>query len=355
MNPILTEDLNRLLERKDIDWDYFRNSSFLITGATGLIGSLLVKALLNFNERKNGNISVSVLVRDREKAEAIFTGWPEVRYLIGSVEEGVNENDFDYVVHCASPTRSRFFVEKPVETIDTIVLGTGRILKSLKDSTRLKKFLYLSSMESYGVLDDQNVTEDKQGFIDPLNVRSSYSLGKRMAELYTRSYGQEYGLSTVIARLAMTFGAGIPANDNRVVKYFCDCAVRGEDIIIKSTGRTVVNMVYTADALAGILVLLQKGESGQAYNIVCDGERETIADMADTVASLAEKPIAVRYEQASAANGFAPDNTMVLSSEKIRQLGWQPEHDFRQALSRTCQYEKAAENDNSGIRNRTGI
>ncbi|MBQ6654682.1 MAG: NAD(P)-dependent oxidoreductase [Erysipelotrichaceae bacterium] len=340
MSAVLQQDFSGLLERRDIDWDYFRNSSFLITGATGLIGSLLARLLIEFSERKEGNVSVTVLVRDRKKAEELFSGYPQVRYLIGSVEEGISEDNFDFVVHCASPTRSKLFVEKPVETIDTIVMGTGRILNSLKDSKRLKKFMYLSSMESYGVLDDGEVTEEKQGYIDPLNVRSSYSLGKRMAELYTHSYGEEYGINTAIARLAMTFGAGIPASDNRVVKYFCDCAVKGEDIVIRSTGRTVVNMVYTADALAGILVLLQKGENGQAYNIVCDNSGVTIADMANEVAAISDKKISVRYEQASSANGFAPDNTMVLNGKKIRELGWKAEHGFHDALERTYQYER---------------
>ncbi|MCR5067715.1 MAG: NAD(P)-dependent oxidoreductase [Erysipelotrichaceae bacterium] len=337
MNSVVAQDFDSLLERKDINWDYFRNSSFLITGATGLIGSLLAKALMNFNEKKNGGVSVTILVRDRKKAEEIFSGYPAIRYLIGSVENGISEDDFDFVVHCASPTRSRFFIEKPVETIDTIVNGTGKLLNSLKDSKRLKKFLYLSSMESYGVLNDEDVTEEKQGYIDPLNVRSSYSLGKRMAELYTRSYGEEYGINTVIARLAMTFGAGIPANDNRVVKYFCDCAVNGEDIVIKSTGKTVVNMVYTADALAAVLVLLKSGENGQAYNVVAGGARATISDMADLVAKLSEKKISVRYE-AALNSGFAPDNTMVLSGKKIRALGWQSEFDLPRALIRTYQY-----------------
>ena len=106
---------------------------YLITGATGLIGSLLVRTLQRFNEEKQGNVRISVLVRDRAKAEALFGG-SEVNYLIGSVEQGISETDFDFVVHCASPTRSRFFVEKPVETCDTIVRGTRQMLESLKNS-----------------------------------------------------------------------------------------------------------------------------------------------------------------------------------------------------------------------------
>ncbi len=213
------------------------------------------------------------------------------------------------------------------------------MLESLKDSRRLRKFLYLSSMECYGTLDDQKVTEEKQGYIDPLNVRSSYSLGKRMAELYVKSYSQEYGVPALIARLAMTFGAGIPADDNRVVKSFCDCAVRGQDIVIKSTGRTIVNMVYTADALAGILVLLERGEISQAYNVAADAKQASIADMAGILADFSDEKIEVRFETASSANGFAPDNTMVLCNEKLRKLGWKCEHGFEKALKRTYLYE----------------
>ena len=97
--------------------------------------------------------------------------------------------------------------------MNTAINGTQRVLEIAKER-QVKGMVYLSSMEMYGVLDSENVTENDLGYIDPLNVRSSYSQGKRTSELYCFSYMSEYDIPVKIARIAMTFGAGLPKTEN---------------------------------------------------------------------------------------------------------------------------------------------
>lgn len=338
MNDILKEDIRNICENTNIDWEKYYNSSFLITGATGLIGSLIVRTLLYLNENNNANIKLYLEVLNKNHGLSLFKEQKQIEYIEAPVENIPEiEGDIDYVIHLASPTSSRFFVEHPVETLDTIVGGTRRILEICK-SKHIKKMLYFSSMEMYGVLSSDNVKESDLGYINNLNERSSYSEGKRMAELYCYSYFKQYDIPVTIIRLAMCFGSGIARNENRVYKVFIDQALDGKDIEVKSTGKTILNFIYTFDALKGIFTLLSRGNNGEAYNIGSDPTNYTIMDMANFVAKYCNVNVVQNIPQGNA--GFAPENHMVLNNAKLKTLGWEPDYNVEKALERTIEYLK---------------
>ena len=184
MNKILKEDLLQVVQNSKSDFESFRNQTFLITGSTGLIGSLIVKSILLCNDVLKTNIKLLLIVRNQKKAEAMFRRQDCIQYIESSIEDIVSISDsFDYVIHAATPTKSKYFITYPVETLDASIIGTKKLLDICKEKN-IKRFLYLSSMEMYGVLNDEKVTEDKLGYLDNLDVRSSYSMGKRIAELY---------------------------------------------------------------------------------------------------------------------------------------------------------------------------
>ena len=256
MNSILKEDIEEVANSKLIDWRKLENKTIFITGGTGLIGTVLVKAIMHRNERYNSNINMILFVIDEKMAIDIFGIDSHIKYIEGDISEyTTKELDIDYIIHGASPTQSKFFIQNPVETLDISVIGTKKILEQAKKS-KIKSMVYLSSMEMYGVLDSENVTEDMLGYINPLNVRSSYSEGKRVCELYNYSYYSEYGVPTKIARLAQTFGAGVSANETRVYKAFVDSIIDKKDITLKTEGTTNINYSYTTDTVIGILFIL---------------------------------------------------------------------------------------------------
>ena len=212
MNSILEEDIKNIADSNLVNWQEFNNKSILITGATGLICSIMIKAFC----KKKLNLKMYLLVRNKENAKQMYGENENIEYIESSIENfNVEDIKVDYIIHAASPTKSKFFVEKPVETLNTAVLGTKNILEFAKN-IGIKSMVYLSSMEMYGTINDENVTEEKLGYINTLNVRSSYSEGKRVCELYCYSYQKEYGVPVKIARIAQTFGAGISKNENRV-------------------------------------------------------------------------------------------------------------------------------------------
>lgn len=335
-SKIMNLDLDYICQSSLIDWSRIDNHSFLITGSTGLIGSVLVKSLL----RRDTNIKIVLPVRSLEKAKSIFGERDNVTYLETDMEHFRCDIQTDYVIHAASPTKSKFFVTYPIETLNSTILGVNNVLDySFKN--HVKSIVYLSSMEMYGVLNADNVTETDLGYIDPLDIRSSYSEGKRVSELYCKSFYKEKNVPVKIARLAMTFGPGISREENRVYKYFCDCILKKEDIVLKSSGETVINFCYTVDAVLGILSILLNGSNGEAYNVVADPTDMTIKDSAIwLIKEYGGKNQRVIFDIPKKEDGFAPVNSMILSNEKIKKIGWAPETNLKDAYHKLLRYLK---------------
>jgi dTDP-glucose 4,6-dehydratase len=203
-DKILEEDLEYIIENEQGMLRFLRNKRILITGATGLIGSQVVKTLLMFNDKCDAGIYIIGVARNKEKADSVFKDWisrKDFRMIFTDICKEINiEDNIDFIIHGANTTISKEYVDKPVETALTIINGTDNILKlAVKHS--IKSMVYLSSMEMYGIPDEKNscMKENMAGYIDPLNVRSSYSEGKRMAENLCACYCKEYGVPVKIA------------------------------------------------------------------------------------------------------------------------------------------------------------
>ena len=340
MDYILKEDIDYIAKSNMIAWNMLEGKSILITGATGLIGSQIVFALDQYNQLNDGKIKIYALVRNVEKAEKIFENHGEyVKVVVGDIRSAIAiEDEIDYIIHGASMTSSKEFVDYPVETILTGMTGTDNVLRFAREKN-VKSMVYLSSLEVYGVTDPdkKSVKEAEYGYIDQLVPRSSYSEGKRMAECLCISYGHEYGVPVKIARLSQTFGPGVSYSDNRVFAQFARCAIEGENIVLKTKGETFRNYCYIRDAITGILCVLLKGKSNEAYNIANKETGINICDMAHLVAdNIAQKQINVVFDIAEDLSkfGYGPTIKIALDTDKIEKLGWKAEVGMKDAFER---------------------
>ncbi|MCM1362159.1 MAG: NAD(P)-dependent oxidoreductase [Clostridiales bacterium] len=299
------------------------NSKILVTGATGLVGSAIVKKLL-----EQGNNKVVALVRNSEKAEKIFADYEtdNLEIMISDICDLKPEAvGVDYIIHAASQTSSKAFVNQPVETINTAIKGTTAILEFARVNP-VKSFVYLSSMEVYGLpVTDEKIYEDHSTNLDTMVVRSCYPESKRMCENICVSYFSEYDVPVKIVRLTQTFGPGVAYNDGRVFAEFARCAIEGRDIVLKTKGETKRNYLYLEDAVDAILAVLMKGENGSAYNAANEDTYCSIYEMAKLVTEkCSNKKISVIIEENEdiAKLGYAPTLKMNLSTEKLKRLGW---------------------------------
>lgn len=313
-------------------------SSYLITGATGLIGGRLLEAIIRKQAKEK--LAIIMPVRNEQIARQILGRYLEnikgVRFVVCDVTDMIRERFpsgmvVDYILHCAAPTESSYMASHPVETADSIVLGTKNALE-LARAFRVKSMVFLSSMEVYGVVPDEGGrrTEEDLGDLKLDAVRSSYPVAKRMAEHYCHIYAKEYSVPVKIARLAQVFGRGVRPTDHRVFMQFAGSAKAGKDIILHTDGKSYGNYCSVEDAVEGILTILHHGIDGEAYNVVNEANTMTIREMAELVASkVATEKISVRVEKKDyAETGYAPHTGLHMSSEKLRRLGWTPKQDL---------------------------
>lgn len=324
-NSIFEEDIKNIIN--DFDMSVFDRKTILVTGATGLIGKLCVKSLLN----SGYNTQVIALVRDEEKAKNIFGESKRLTYLVQDINQRINTTRrVDYIIHAASTTSSKDFVEKPVETIYTAINGSRNILEFAKNK-RLEGMVYLSSLEIYGVNEKENIKERDYGYIDILNPRSSYSESKKMVETMCISYGTEYGVPVKIARLAQTFGAGVSISDNRVFAQFAKAIINKENIILHTKGETKRNYCYTTDAVRGIFTILTKGENNNAYNVANENSYCSISEMAHLLENEYTK---VEYKIDEVNRGYNPTVKIALNTEKLNALGWEAKVNLKEMFDR---------------------
>jgi len=340
-DKIVQEDIEILAEH--INWSALQDSSILITGATGLIGKQLVFLLQYLNKKKNANIKIYALVRNEQKAKMFFDN-TEITFVVNDIRQTVEiAGEINYIIHGASITQSRLFVENPVETIDTAYTGTRNILEFARQK-RVKSIVYLSSMEVFGVTNPQlpEVKENDYGYIDILNPRSSYSESKRLCECLCACYYAEFGVPVKIARLTQTFGAGIDYYDTRVTAQFARCVIEQTDIVLHTEGKTLRPSLYIRDAISSLLTVLFAGNNGEAYTIANKKTAISIRKTAELVATqIAKNKITVKYNITNLKeSGLNQDLYLILNTDKLESLGWKAEVGLEEAYQRMIESMK---------------
>lgn len=294
----------------------------LITGSTGLIGTALVR---RFAAERGATVVAAA--RNVAKAEALFAEFANVKVVEWDVMRpaAFDVGAVDRLVHAAAETASKAFVEKPVETIASVVDGTRNVLEFARRAG-VKSMAYLSTMEVYGAPSAARVTEKDYGYLDPTAVRSSYPEAKRLAENLCVAYAKEYGVPVKVARLTQTFGEGVRYDDGRVFAEFARAVLEKRDIVLKTEGTTARCYCYLGDAVEAIATILEQGVAGEAYTVANEATFCTIREMAERlIAAHPESGSKLVIDTAGAeTRGFAPPFRMNLDCAKLRALGWEP-------------------------------
>lgn len=299
--------------------------TLLITGATGLIGSALVRAVLCCNAGVERPVKLILPVRDPEKAQRLFGSAKNVTVIRADITQPVPvEGNVDYVIHGAGITASRAFVERPDEVLETLFMSTRSTLLLAKE--KQAGYVLLSTMEVYGSpTDGKKITEKHGAEIDTMTARASYPEGKRAAEALVAAYAARYGLDAKAVRLTQTYGPGVDYDDARMFQSFARSAAEGKDIVLYTKGETMRSYLYTADAVSAILTVLVSGTAGRAYNAANEESYCSVLEMAKAVAARSKKGTSVRIEERDPETmGFAPTLRMDLDTSALRALGWQP-------------------------------
>lgn len=338
MNNILKEDIQLFASRFALATE-LEGKTIAVTGSTGLLGACMVHCLLALKAQRGVNLHVVAIARNMEKAVRLFEEEREelsyYQYDFSSTGPFQPKRKVDYLFHFAAPTASKDFIEKPVETMNTVYMGMQNILY-YAEQTKLESLVLASTLEVYGTITDDStpLTEDKQGYLDPMATRSSYPLAKRAAEGLCHNYTVEKQVKVKVARLAQTFGAGVSTQDNRVFAQFARSVIHNEDIILHTTGELSRCYCYTTDAISAMLYILLKGEDGTAYNVANEATYISIRQMAELVAETFNPDHVHVVIEMQEGLGYSPTTKLRLDTQRIQSLGWTPYYNMKDMFGR---------------------
>lgn len=324
---LLREGALRLKENFAHYFAALENQTLLISGGSGLVGSMFIGVLL-CNVK---NIKIYCTTRDKKRALERFqtlgisNSQCDSLIFIKDCKECLEK--IDYLLCCASPTQSQYFVDFPVETIETIYQHTKDLLEFARKN-QSKKIVFLSTMEVYGETQGKNVREEDLGALPVLNPRNCYPAAKRLCEHLMIAYAAQYSLNVCILRLSQVIGAGVSKDDQRVYMAFLNQALEKGEITLLTKGETKRNYLDVFDASSGILLgLLDKNTTG-IYNLANPNIFISILELAKQIAKKvgSKKGVEIPIKQCQKANlsAFLPPFERSLDTSKLQNLGWKP-------------------------------
>ena len=341
---IFKSDLEEITSNGKPYWEKFHKKTFFITGGTGLVGYTVISALAYYNRRHNAGIRIVALVRDltraQEKFAEILADSPCLSFVEGSMEAFPEISEkIDYILHSACPTSSAYFAAHPVDTIRAIVAGTDKGLQ-LAAEKKVAGMVYLSSMEAYGQITEKRLLKENDlGFVDVTDPRSSYPMGKRMAENLCCAYARQYGLRVSVVRLVQCFGPGVARDEQKVFAHMLRSVLAGEDIRLMTDGTKENQYVYTFDAASAIFTLLTDGGAGEVYNVADESTYCSVKEMGQLVIDTLGTPDQRVITSAGGdTSQFRPQGYLMLSTEKLRSLGWEAKVSLAEMYRRTAEY-----------------
>ena len=335
---MLLDENKRYVKAYSDDLAILNDKVVLVAGASGLIGSHLIKFLLSYNELLGGRIKVVALGRNKTRLEKKLGTSKMLRCMESDYKKSLDVK-CDYVINCASNTSSESFIHTPANTI----LDNIAIMKFTLDIAKENsaKYLYTSSQEIYGnPYKGQDIfSENELGFLSTSDVRNSYPETKRISELLVWSYANQYGINANSVRLAKCYALDSDINDRRVVADFTRKAGRGEDIILKTEGRMQSTFAYVLDIVAGMIYVLTRCYDNAIYNIGSDGSDYSIKELAELIATLGGVNVAFDLEDNS-KTGYAKVSHMLLSLEKIHDRGWHGLTNLENGIKKILDYNE---------------
>jgi CDP-glucose 4,6-dehydratase len=313
---------------------FWQDRPTFVTGATGLVGSWLVRRLLN------SGADIVCLVRDwvpqSELARARLI--EEVKVVRGDVrdqallERILGEYEVDTVIHLAAQPIVGIANRNPVSTFETNIGGTWALLEACRRSPKVTRIVLASSDKAYGEQETLPYHEDM-----PLQGRHPYDVSKSCADLIAQAYAKTYGLPVAITRCGNFYGGG-DLNWNRIVPGTIRSVLRGQRPVIRSDGKGVRDYFHVEDGAAAYMLLAEHiGDSdlnGEAFNFSNESQI-AVLDLAERILTLMDSALKpdVRNE---ATNEIL---RQYLDASKARKmLGWKPLFTLDEGLKRTIEW-----------------
>lgn len=324
-------------------WERLEGKDILISGASGLIGSLLIDTIM----QHNGDLvpakqcRIFAVSRSAEIARQRFARWVDkdtFQFLSHDIAQPLDDfiGSPELLIHAASTTHPAQYTKEPINTILANLLGTKNML-DIAAKTPGSRFLLLSSVEVYGENrgDVDYFAESYCGNIDCNTLRAGYPEAKRVSEAMCQAYIREKDVDAVIIRLPRCYGPTMRMEDTKALSQFIKKGLSGENIVLKSEGKQFYSYAFAADAVLGMLYVLNSGASGEAYNLADGGSDITLRDLAALVAEIAGSKVVFELPSEAERIGYSTATKAVMRGDKLSALGWSPRYDIETGIKLT--------------------
>jgi len=316
---------------------YWRNKNVFVTGCTGLLGSWLVKDLVE------KGATITGLIRDWvPKSNLILQGSiNRINTVRGDVndyfilERVFNEYEIDTVFHLAAQTIVSIANRNPLSTFETNIKGTWNILEACRRVPTVKRIIVASSDKAYGEHKILPYTEDA-----PLKGDHPYDVSKSCADLIAFAYSNTYNLPVCVTRCGNFYGGG-DLNFNRIVPGTIRSILFNERPIIRSDGSFIRDYIYIIDAVNAYLLLAEKMDEldiyGEAFNFSNEIQL-TVLELINEILRLMGKedlkPIILTEAKGEIKHQY-------LSATKAKKiLRWKPQYTLQDGLNETIDWYK---------------
>ncbi len=314
---------------------YWKGRTVFVTGATGLMGGWLVKALMR------EGAEIVALIRDQApKSMLVREGLIDrIATVSGDLEclptmqRAIAEYSPHTVFHLAAQPLVQVAKRDPVGTLRANVMGTWNVMEACR-LAGMSNVVVASSDKAYGASENLPYRETH-----PLQGRYPYDVSKSCTDLVAQMYAATYGVKTAIARCGNLFGGG-DLNFSRTIPGLIKATLAGEPFVIRSDGKFVRDFLYVKDAAECYLILGEKlaedpSISGEAFNFSL-GERLTVLDIVHMTLEIMGrteiKPVIQNIVSSEIREQY-------LDASKARErLGWKPRYGMKEAISETVDW-----------------
>jgi dTDP-glucose 4,6-dehydratase len=301
----------------------------VVTGGAGFLGSHLCRNLL---DRGDEVIAVDNLVTGSLDNLADLFPQQAFTFMHSDVSNHIHvPGRVDAVLHFASPASPADFERIPIPILKVGSLGTHNTLGLAKDKGA--RYFLASTSEVYGDPLVHPQPETYWGNVNPIGPRGVYDEAKRFAEAMTMAYHRHHGVDVRIVRIFNTYGPSMRADDGRVVSNLLVQALAGRPLTIHGDGKQTRSFCYVDDEVRGLLALLDSDHIGPVN--LGNPHEFTVLQMAEKVLEVTGSSSELRFEPLPVDDPAQrrPDITLARTL-----LGWEPEVDLAEGLTRTARW-----------------
>jgi len=304
----------------------------LVTGGAGFIGSNFIRYMLKVHpEYKIINLDKLTYAGNTDNLKDIENN-ANYDFVKGDIcDNSLISNlvkEVDVVVNFAAESHVDRSIESPDEFVKTNVLGVNNLLKCSLDA-KVKRFVQISTDEVYGSIEKGSFKET-----DTLNPNSPYSASKASGDLIAYSYWKTYGFPVVVTRSTNNFGSY--QYPEKLIPLFITNILEGKKVPLYGDGLNVRDWLYVEDNCEAIDLVLHEGKDGEVYNIGAKNELSNIEITKMVLDILGKDENFIEY----VSDRPGHDKRYSVDISKIKTLGWEPKHDFDEALKLTVDWYK---------------